>query len=415
MIHRLTVAEQAYTSTGAKLAAHQPIFDKLADTGYASIIRATMTLHQVCSARCSYCSTSRREKRDAITLAEAIKFIVQLYDHQALHNALHFTRYNDAYHELHGVPIRLRGLILSGGGQPNLWPPFAEFVTWLRTTTDIKLGLITNAFPKNVPESTYDAFAWVRVSVTPAEASNYPGGRFEDQYRPPIAGTLGLSYVVGPWTEDDDLKRLDDAAHAWGATYARTLVDCNLPRAAQLQAHEELGARLLRLGLTRDDGTPTGKIFHQLKYHGTPEEAEELWDEGQCFLQAYNTFWDTTGHEEHGKSWCFPCDSVTVLAEEESSVFAGEGTFASGGTPKMVQLGRPSARRFEPAWGTVTNDEVHRLFAEPLKPFFDPRKQCSACLFMKNNRAVKELRDGSARLENGGLGLAHDLQHVEFP
>ena len=40
-------------------------------------------------------------------------------------------------------------------------------------------------------------------------------------------------------------------------------------------------------------------------------------------------------------------------------------------------------------WGTVTNDKVELLFKEKWKKFFDPRKHCSACLFMKNNRVVK--------------------------
>ena len=60
-------------------------------------------------------------------------------------------------------------------------------------------------------------------------------------------------------------------------------------------------------------------IFHQLKYHGTKEEANYIWDEGQCYLQLFNTFWDTTGHEDNGYSYCYPCDSVTVLAEGDQN------------------------------------------------------------------------------------------------
>ena len=32
-------------------------------------------------------------------------------------------------------------------------------------------------------------------------------------------------------------------------------------------------------------------------------------------VQVYNTFWDTADHEINGKSYCFPCDSVTVLED----------------------------------------------------------------------------------------------------
>jgi ABC-type Fe3+/spermidine/putrescine transport system ATPase subunit len=51
-----------------------PIFKKLNETGHGSIIRATMTNHQVCSSRCSYCSTIGREKKDSINLDEAKEF-----------------------------------------------------------------------------------------------------------------------------------------------------------------------------------------------------------------------------------------------------------------------------------------------------------------------------------------------------
>ena len=51
----------------------------------------------------------------------------------------------------------MKGLILSGGGQPNLWPHFSEFVEWL-SSLDIDLGLITNGFPKNINDKIYDKF-----------------------------------------------------------------------------------------------------------------------------------------------------------------------------------------------------------------------------------------------------------------
>ena len=57
--------------------------------------------------------------------------------------------------KLTGSDIRLRGLILSGGGQPNLWPHFEKLVNWL-STLDIDIGLITNGFPKNINDNIYD-------------------------------------------------------------------------------------------------------------------------------------------------------------------------------------------------------------------------------------------------------------------
>ena len=142
-------SEKSFTSTGAKLNAHWPIFHKLNETGFGSIIRATLTLHQVCSSRCQFCSTINRNKKDSTSFEETKEFIEKLYFDQAEYNKKHFSKYNDKYKELTGSDIRLRGLILSGGGQPNLWPHFEKLVEWL-STLDIDVGLITNGFPKNI-------------------------------------------------------------------------------------------------------------------------------------------------------------------------------------------------------------------------------------------------------------------------
>lgn len=399
--HAITNTEKSFTATGAKLAAHWPIFEKYRDTGFGSIIRATMTNHQVCSSRCQFCSTIARNKRDSVTLDEAKAFVEALYVQQAEFNRERFPEYNQRYRELTGSDIRLRGLILSGGGQPNLWPHFAEFVEWL-SERDIDLGLITNGFPPKVPEDVYRHFKWIRLSITPEDASPfYPEGRFEGQYIPETVRnnpdvTVGLSYVFGPWANQGILERIESMRQANGFDYVRLLTDCNLTRESQLLAHRDLADLLFKAGYIEESGRPTGRMFQQFKYHGTPEEGEELWDEGQCYLQTYNVFWDTTGHEEQGHSFCYPCDSVTVLAEEET-----------GGHVKV------SERKFNPTkWGTVPNTQVDRLFTEKVHPFFDPRKNCSSCLFMRNNRFVKDL---ARRGEYDSIEVNADLEHINFP
>jgi hypothetical protein len=399
--HQLTNTERSFTANGAKLWYHKPIFDKYRDTGFGSIIRATMTNHQVCASHCPFCSTISRNRKDAVTLQEAKDFVDRLYFEQAEFNRKNFPEHNDAYKAATGSDIRLRGLILSGGGQPNLWPHFAEFVEYL-STLDIDLGLITNGFPQKVPEETYRHFQWVRISVTPEDASPfYPDQRFDKQYIPALIKhnkdvTVGYSYVFGPWTSDDILNRIAASLEENGFDYCRTLTDCNLSREMQLNAHRDLAERLFRLGYIDDQGNPTGRIFHQFKYHGSKPEAEELWDGGQCFLQTYSVFWDTTGHEQNGKSFCYACDSVTVLVDSDET-----GAVAS------------SERKFNhEKWGTVPNTEVARLFTEPVKAYFDPRKVCTSCLFMRNNGTVKEIIQAPRDLK---FDRPVGLQHMNFP
>lgn len=398
--HQLTRSENSFTATGEKLSHHWPIFKKYAETGYGSIIRATMTLHQLCSSHCHYCSTIARNKKDSISLQEAKDFVTALFDDQAKFNQERFPELNEEYKRVTGTDIRLKGLILSGGGQPNLWPHFEEFVDWL-SEKDIDLGLITNGFPKKVSEEVYTKFKWIRISITPEDASpHYVNQRFDLQYLPKTIinndkVTVGYSYVYGPWTDDDILGRINDSIKDNGFQYCRLLTDCNLTRNAQLRAHQALAERLFQLGYIDEAGNPKAKIFHQLKYHGEVGEANQLWDQGQCFLQTYNVFWDTTGHEENGVSYCYACDSITVLAEEQS-----DSTVAV------------SERRFEHSkWGLVTNDQIKDLYKNPVQPYFDPRQVCSACLFMRNNQTVKSL----VTIKDYEKIQLSDVQHINFP
>ena len=396
--HITTKSENEFTSTGSKLDYHAPIFTKLKETGFGSIIRATMTFHQICSSRCHFCSTIGRNKADSISLVEAKSFVEELHDKQIEYNRKKFPNYNKDYKDMTGHDIGLRGLIMSGGGQPNLWPHFEEFVDWIKQKP-IDLGLITNGFPKKINDEIYRAFKWIRISITPEDASpHYTDGKFNNQILPKCLinndkTTVGYSYVFGPWTDDDIIVRIAKSIEENNFKYCRMLTDCNLSRNAQLRAHNELSDRLLRLNLIDSKGNPTGKIFHQLKYHGTHKEGIQLWDSGQCYLQSYNVFWDTTGHDEHRKSACYPCDSVTVLTEEQTSIQASERKFNAT------------------KWGTVTNDQVSKLFTEPLQPFFDPRKICSSCLFMKNNQKVKELLNNDISYKK----FDDSFEHVNFP
>ncbi len=401
VLHTLTDKEKTFTSTGHKLNYHYPIFSKLNDTGYGSIIRATLTLHQKCSSKCPYCSTISREASDCISLEEAQNFVEKLYFDQADYNRKNFPEYNNKYKEINGTDIRLRGLILSGGGQPNLWPHFSKFVEWL-STLDIDLGLITNGFPRNIDEQIYTNFKWVRISITPEDASpHYKNGKFNQQYLPQTLKfnsntTVGYSYVFGSWTDDDILQRINNSCEDNGFDYCRTLTDCTLERDSQLLSHKQLSQRLLKLGYIDSSGNPTSKIFHQLKYHATNEDMDIIFEEGQCFLQSYNTFWDTTGHDKNKYSYCYPCDSVTVLSSLDK-----DGNLQT------------SNRYFDSSqYGTVKNTEVQKLYTEKLKPFFDPKENCRGCLFTKNNEKVKSLINNLNEQEILNTPVP---EHVNFP
>jgi DNA polymerase III gamma/tau subunit len=60
----------------------------------------------------------------------------------------------------------------------------------------------------------------------------------------------------------------------------------------------------------------------------------------------------------------------------------------------------------------VPNTQVARLYSEPVRPYFDPRGQCSACLFVKNNHTAKNL---AQRSSYDNIEIDRAIQHVNFP
>ena len=400
--HSASHSEKSYTATGDKLSYHWPIFQKLAETNHGSIIRASIAPYQKCSSSCSFCSTANRNINDTVPLEDAKRFIDSLCLEQAEYNRKNFSSYNNKYKELTGSDIKLRSLILTGGGQPNLWPDFSEFVKYAHSL-GIELGLITNGFPKNIDEEIYSLFKWIRISITPADASpHYINGLFENQYLPSnfsdesflLKTTVGLSYVMGPWTKPNDLKRLNKYVDEKDFHYCRLLTDCNLPRDLQLKEHHRLSQIIETL--EKDSSShKKSKLFHQFKYHAANNELNEVFEAGQCYLQTYGLFWDSTGHSSNKQSYCYPCDSVTVLASNDTGMVVD------------------SARKFEPSiYGTVPWNKVSELYKKAVHPFFDPREACSGCLFFRNNKKVSQLVGESFPLKLNSFNAPH---HVNFP
>jgi hypothetical protein len=114
-----------------------PVIDSVPPAPVRPLLMASIkprsTTQRHCSSRCQFCSTINRNKKDATTFEETKEFIEKLYFDQADYNKKYFSNYNEQYKKLTGSDIKLRGLILSGGGQANLWPHFEQLVDCLST------------------------------------------------------------------------------------------------------------------------------------------------------------------------------------------------------------------------------------------------------------------------------------------
>jgi len=389
--------ERTFTSHGEKLVYHYPIIKKYRETGHASIIRASLTLHQLCSSSCSYCSTASRNKSDSISLEEAKNFISKLYYDQAEFNKKRFPEYNDEYKKITGSDIRIQSVILTGGGQPNLWPHFEEFVDWL-SSLDIELGLITNGFPKNIDENIYKKFTWIRLSITPENASpHYLENQFNNQYVPEFllnglnSITVGMSCVCADsFVSDDMLTRLVDYTNTHkGIEYLRLLADCSLEKSAQEDSIARINYRVGKFGKLAK------KIFIQRdKVHS--EDISQILTEDICFMSTYNVFWDTTGHDSEGFSYIYPCDSITVL---ENTTLAY----------------KDSQRRFRSdIWGQLSNKNIENIYRLPHQMTFSPKEVCKDCLFTKTLSSYSSLLN-TENINIEELSKKEKMLHWKFP
>ena len=81
----------------------------------------------------------------------------------------------------------------------------------------------------------------------------------------------------------------------------------------------------------------------------------------------------------------------------------------------LEEPGNNAERRFNPKkWGTVTNNEVNRLYTEPVTPYFNPNENCKACLFVNNNKEVNKLI-ALKELEFRQIKPSSNMDHVNFP
>ena len=106
-----------------------------------------------------------------------------------------------------------------------------------------------------------------------------------------------------------------------------------------------------------------GKFFINLNFMELKKKQRNCGVKVNAICKHITFFWDTTGHETNGKSYCYPCDSVTVLAEENTR--------------------QQSKRGFDGnIWGTVTNDKVELLYKEKWKKVFGPQGKTLFCMFI---------------------------------
>lgn len=347
-------AEHRYTSTGVKFWRHREAMESYQAGGGRSIISTHVSPEGACNLKCPFCSVTYRDTHARIALPRIQKYLTDL--------------------KARG----LKAVILTGGGEPTLYPHFNELVRWIHTE-GLSVALITNGtMTDRVEADVWSLFSWVRVSI-----NIFDGWREKIRLDRSLLTpncVVGASFVYSieheAAKEDVPIDRLElfrqisKVADRVGATYIRVLPNCLLPQDQLVAEHRSIQAIANALGDER--------YFHQYKVHGAPEAVV-------CHQSYFRPYLSEEPFGEGGEpGTVYPCDSVVL--NESSAHFA-----------KRYQLCRA--------------EDVLDYLDGKIATKFTPRKDCSGCVFTSN---VEMLDAWKNRGEERFKEFAEPLVHEEF-
>ena len=304
-----------YTSTGDKILYHPEVIKYLRAKQNKPIVLSMMPT-EVCNLKCNFCSVAQRGTEGKLypdLIMEQIKFVVETL-----------------------IEKNLKAVIISGGGEPTLYPQINELIDYLYVR-NLEIGLITNGvfLKEKVAKKSLDRLSWVRVSINSLD--------YLDDIELPEFGkgtTFGMSYIFNPLSKDryELIKKFVSEVKP---EYVRLLPDCNLPDEDLEEHHEyirELAGRW---------GKP---YFHQYKIHRQPKE---------CHLGRVHPVLYTDG-------MIYPCDSLVLNSPKDDKKFHQEYAICS--------------------W-----DKIREFSKGTIEGSLIDTKNCPNCVFYRQNKLLTEI------------------------
>ncbi len=260
----------------------------------------------------------------------------------------------------------LKAVILTGGGEPTIYRHFNELVQWIHAQ-GLKVALITNGTQANrVEAKTWACFTWVRVSLNVFPDWENKIHIPREQLAP--EATVGCSMVYTPDHRLDALRKASAVATAIGAQYVRVLPNCLLEQADLIREHEALDRQFAEIGDMR--------FFQQHKLHAAPGC-------GTCHQSYFRPYLSEVISTETGRpGTVYPCDSVVLNGQAMHF-------------PELFQL--------------CPAEKVLDYMDGERGAKFDPRKNCSGCVFTRN----VDMLDDYVRTGVGQF-TATPIPHEEF-
>jgi len=351
----------SFTSTGQKFW-HHPEALKGLQNGHPRPVVTHLMPTDICQHTCAFCSVQTREG-NILDLSEMTGYLDQL------------------------VPLGLKAVIISGGGNPILYKKGeADFNDLVNEVFDrgLEIGVITNGMPlkdyrgrksyKTVTPETLDKLTWLRISMSGLDHKE------NEVFVPdvdPNHTTLGFSYVYhdiyevpeepnhGKVSTEEDLLRFSvqplnvrtaesrfdtltgqirEIVEKHHPSYVRLLPNCLEPEKITNRCND-----LQRMANLIDPKT----VFVQYK----PPEGPKA-----CYLGYLHPVLNSDGY-------VYPCDSCV--------------------------LNKAAGHKFAEPWRICHWSKIGQIYNEPSRSLIkDPRKQCPGCVFTKSNELLIAVKEG---------------------
>lgn len=350
-----------FTSTGSKLFHHQNAMQNLRD-GKGTPITTHLMPTDICQHTCAFCSVATREG-NVLTMSDMKEYLEQL------------------------VPLGLKSVIISGGGNPLLYKcpetkvGISELIIYVKSL-GLEIGMITNGMPlkiddkgrsvwRNLTGEAMDMLTWVRISMSGLDHKE------KEVYVPNIGNntTLGFSYVYhdiyhepldpnhGKVSTLEDIispidkikieygedrltwltERLKSYVDIYNPTYLRLLPNC-------LEV-SRIAGRCDELQKVADIINPD-VAFVQYKPPAAPS---------MCLLGYSHPVLNSD-------NWVYACDSCVLNAKAD--------------------------HKFANPWRICHGSEVGKLYENPVKSLVDCKRLCPGCVFTKTNNLLENIYNG---------------------
>lgn len=316
-----------FTSTGDKFWCHSEQMKSYRESTGHSIVSTHISPEGSCNLNCQYCSVKKRKKHYRIELDVIKDYIDKL------------------------ITRGLKATIITGGGEPTLYPQINELVDFL-LSRNLSIALITNGTLFDRVERLNE-FSWIRVSINREAIIKIP------KLEGPV---LGFSLIYNDELASY-LEKIAFFAKHHDAKYIRVLPDCLLFGEEILEKHRQIREVL--------DEVNDPIYFHQFKIHGSPKSDVCH----QSFFRPYLS--------EVDGGTVYPCDSLVLNEDAEE--------------------------HFHETYQICKASEILDFLDGKIKMKFKPIEKCKGCVFTSNVEMLEIWKEKGI-----GKDCQKGLIHEEF-